>query len=66
MNAISTRANDCSEEPKISASEREASTSSPMETAPVRATMAPAQRNVPGRVTSGSVTGADSSGCGCF
>src|SRR6516162_3966173 len=42
MKAISTIANDCSEDPKISASEREASTSSPIETPPVNATIQPA------------------------
>src|ERR1039458_2514595 len=36
MNAMSTTANDCSDEPKIIASERDASTSSPIETAPDR------------------------------
>ena len=46
MNAINTIANDCNDEPKIMASERDANTSRPMETAPVKATMNPAQRNV--------------------
>ncbi len=48
MNAMSTTANDCNEGPKIKASEREATTSSPMETPPVNATIRPAQRKVPG------------------
>ncbi len=48
MNAISTMAKDCSDEPKISASDREASNSNPIETPPVMATINPAQRKASG------------------
>ena len=54
---MSTIAKACSDEPKISASEREASTSSPMETPPVRATSAPAHRIVAGEAEIGSGAG---------
>jgi len=43
MNAISTMANACSEEPKISARQRDAKISNPIETAPVNATTKQAQ-----------------------
>ena len=46
MNAIKTIANDCNDEPKTIASERDANTSRPIETAPVSPTIKPAQRNV--------------------
>src|SRR4051812_46656942 len=42
MKEINTTAKACNEEPKMSANEREASNSRPMETAPVRATTRPA------------------------
>src|SRR5262245_62438286 len=48
MKAISTIANDCNDEPKINASDRDDNTSSPIDTAPVNATIAPAQRKVSG------------------
>ena len=48
-------ANDCSDEPKINASERDASTSSPIETAPVKATINPAQRKLSGMMGVGSM-----------
>ncbi len=68
MNAINTTANDCSDEPKISASERDASSSNPIETPPVMATIIPAQRNVPGASGSGPVIGRRirTGGCGMF
>src|SRR6185436_10028044 len=47
INDISTMANDCKEEPKMRESEREASTSNPIEINPVNATVAPAHRSVP-------------------
>ena len=49
-------AKDCSDEPKINASDRDASTSSPIETPPVSATMVPAQRRVPAAVCGISAT----------
>src|ERR1035441_11023355 len=55
MNAMSRTANDCSDEPKIIASERDASTSSPIETAPVMATTAQAQRHVRDEATPSAV-----------
>src|SRR3954451_21936783 len=42
---ISTIANDCRDEPKSSAMDREAKTSKPIEMAPVEATIIPANRN---------------------
>ena len=44
INAISTTANACNDAPKISVSERDASTSNPIETAPVSATRSVAHR----------------------
>src|SRR5690349_18399471 len=66
IKAISTTANDCSDEPKISANDREDSTSRPIETAPVIVTMTPAQRKSLGEVTLGSVAGSDWPDCRDF
>ena len=52
MKDMSTTANDWSDEPKIIASERDASTSSPREIPPVMATTAYARRSVPEATTS--------------
>src|SRR5208282_6238966 len=62
MKAMSTTANDCSDEPKIIASERDASTSSPIEPAPVMATTAQAQRHVRDETTPSAVVTTGSAG----
>jgi len=59
---MSTTAKDCSDEPKIIASERDASTSSPIATAPVMATTAQAQRRVGDEATPFAVVTTGSAG----
>src|SRR5664280_1171086 len=61
MNAIKTTAKDCRDEPKISTSDRDESTSKPIDTPPVNATINPDQRKRGERVevkgeSSGSVS----------
>src|SRR6266545_8228123 len=46
INAISTTENDCKDAPRINTSDRDASTSKPIDTPPVSATKAQLQRNV--------------------